>query len=550
MIIRNVKILMLLLSTISRCNLSYAQDTSDLNERDTVPQFSIYCYRDHAKRKDEEVIKEWQSLFRPINVDKGTNISDKANTIIWLNIRFATPLKHDLVLDFLPFYEKVTVYYFTRDSVIHKYMVGLKFPFMSRKYYTNTLLANLPANSINNYFIKYEFNNHFKVAGFQIKESSEIFNESLKTFISHSILFTSILLIFLLSIVFYALNKEPRYLYYGLYALFFGLFAASCLHVLYMIPHLNFISHSTFIYYVPFSLSTIFFALYILTFIRIEHRSISYTVLYGLLLIKALSLMLAFLDNEVVETWMNNYLSQLDVIIYAFLLWHIVATTLKNPKLTHYWLTFGVFIMLIGQIIHTRSNGNMAWIYSFMCFDILWFGIGLAINYKITKDEKIGALNDVIQIKNTYNKELEAKVEERTFKLNENIKIIDELNSILKANNLELSQNLTHLEQERILNKDLSIEEFKSIFPDKETCLNLLVHLKWGREFVCDACGNTKFFQGKDPYNKKCTKCGKMHSATNNTLFHNIKFPLEKAFYIVFLCTSNKKYTIESISEI
>jgi hypothetical protein len=542
-------LLVFFLSNIS----TYGKDSTNLFDKDSIPNFTIYFYADSSghKKKDLDVIANAESLFKPNDLNKKTNEARQPSTIIWLNVKFTSPLKKDLVIDFLPFYQSVTLYYFTKDSTLHKHIVGVKYLFTDRKYSTNTLVADLPSNTINNYFLKYEFNKHFQIAGFQVRTFSDTFNGNINKSILNTILFTSVLIIFLLAVMFYFINRELPYLYYGFYALSFGAYAASCLEIWYMFPLVNHFSRSTFLYYIPFSLSTIFFVLYILSSIKDKANGIAMMILNVVLVVKALSLFLAFIDSETVEMLIHTYFVKLDVIIFAILLWIMVFKCYKTPRINFFWLTFGTLVMLIGQVNHRLTKGDLVVTFSFICFDILWFGIGLAIIYKMTKNEKIKALNDVIQIKTTYNKELETTVEKRTWQLKENIKVIDELNGILKSHNIALSENVSHLQHVRVLNKDVSFEEFKSQFPSKESCLELLADLKWKGKFLCNVCGNTEYFKLKktNQYLRKCTKCGKIHSATSNTLFHNVKFPLEKAFYILFLSTSGRKYTIEAISD-
>jgi len=40
---------------------------------------------------------------------------------------------------------------------------------------------------------------------------------------------------------------------------------------------------------------------------------------------------------------------------------------------------------------------------------------------------------------------------------------------------------------------------------------------------------------------RQCTKCGYQATPTSGTLFHKVKFPLLKAFYIVYFMSTNKK---------
>jgi hypothetical protein len=89
----------------------------------------------------------------------------------------------------------------------------------------------------------------------------------------------------------------------------------------------------------------------------------------------------------------------------------------------------------------------------------------------------------------------------------------------------------------KILNYDI-----ESLFNDDELCLELLAKIKWGDEFVCKTCGNDNYCKGKNPYSRRCTRCKHDESATAHTIFHNLKFPISKAFYIVCkICYEKEK---------
>ncbi len=90
-------------------------------------------------------------------------------------------------------------------------------------------------------------------------------------------------------------------------------------------------------------------------------------------------------------------------------------------------------------------------------------------------------------------------------------------------------------------NNDL-FGNFESLFNNDEKCLELLAKIKWGDDFTCSKCGNTNYCKGKTPFSRRCTKCKKDESATAHTIFHNVKFPISKAFYIAYqICNENKK---------
>ena len=89
--------------------------------------------------------------------------------------------------------------------------------------------------------------------------------------------------------------------------------------------------------------------------------------------------------------------------------------------------------------------------------------------------------------------------------------------------------------------KSLSIFEFQKRFPDEEACLDHLEQLKWAKGFVCDKCGHTHYCKGKTKRSRQCTRCRYQASPTSGTLFHKVKFPLQKAFYIIYFMATNKK---------
>lgn len=89
--------------------------------------------------------------------------------------------------------------------------------------------------------------------------------------------------------------------------------------------------------------------------------------------------------------------------------------------------------------------------------------------------------------------------------------------------------------------QSLTIFDFQAKFPDERSCLSYLSGLKWGEGFTCPKCGNTKYCNGDREFSRQCTKCRHITSPTSGTLFHKVKFPLLKAFYIVYYVATNRK---------
>lgn len=93
-----------------------------------------------------------------------------------------------------------------------------------------------------------------------------------------------------------------------------------------------------------------------------------------------------------------------------------------------------------------------------------------------------------------------------------------------------------------LLKKDITKEFAEELFVDSQKALNFIAEVKWEGGFVCRNCGHTNFCEGKTPSSRRCTRCKKEESATANTIFHNIKFPINKAFYIAYtVCVEGKE---------
>jgi hypothetical protein len=89
--------------------------------------------------------------------------------------------------------------------------------------------------------------------------------------------------------------------------------------------------------------------------------------------------------------------------------------------------------------------------------------------------------------------------------------------------------------------ESLSIFEFQGRFPDDDACLSYLADIKWSNGFVCPKCGHNHYCKATKKHSRQCTKCNHIVSPTSGTLFHKVKFPILKAFYIVFYVSTTKK---------
>src|SRR5688572_11720486 len=202
--------------------------------------------------------------------------------------------------------------------------------------------------------------------------------------------------------------------------------------------------------------------------------------------------------------------------------------------------------------------------------EMLFLTFALGDRIRILKDNRDRALRRVIhqheynmELKDKVNRELEEKVLERTLELdNKNHQLeesnqklerqaieINQINSMLDLDNWKLKNKIKEVLNERLMETTMDYEEFKTLYPDSLACYRSLENLKWEYGFQCRKCGNEKYFEGTQKFARRCTRCGYNESITAFTIFHSIKFPIEKAFYIAYLAVSGKKEnTLEVLS--
>ena len=79
-----------------------------------------------------------------------------------------------------------------------------------------------------------------------------------------------------------------------------------------------------------------------------------------------------------------------------------------------------------------------------------------------------------------------------------------------------------------------NILDFINEFPNDEKSSEIIANQKWLLGYKCTECGNLKYVAIKKHHSREFTKCRYIESSTANTLFHKVKFGLQKAFCIVF----------------
>lgn len=85
-----------------------------------------------------------------------------------------------------------------------------------------------------------------------------------------------------------------------------------------------------------------------------------------------------------------------------------------------------------------------------------------------------------------------------------------------------------------------SLIDLFTAFPDEQSCINHLEHLRWNGVVVSPFDPTSKIYKCKD--NKyRCKNTGKYFNVKTNTLFDSSKIELRKWFAAIWLVTSHKK---------
>ena len=146
-------------------------------------------------------------------------------------------------------------------------------------------------------------------------------------------------------------------------------------------------------------------------------------------------------------------------------------------------------------------------------------------------------------------KERTAQIVEANEKLKEQAEKIAHLNVLLQEDNVKLEHDLKDLVTARIMQKRVSFDEFKKLYPDNEACHRFIDELKSSKEFYCKKCHYHKCSKGFD-HSRRCSRCNYVETIITGTIFAGIKFPITKAFYLLFLMNDGRHYTIVELSEL
>jgi two-component system, sensor histidine kinase LadS len=479
---------------------------------------------------------------------------------------------------YLEFYDQsidhIEAYEPTPSGNYHMTTMGDGLPFKNRLFFHKNFHIKISnkEEGISNYYFKINSSQKADIR-IAVRSANRFIYYSLNEYLLYGVFYGMIIIISLYNLLVFLAVREMKYIYYIFYLLSVGLYAMSLDGIGFQYiwpehPSLNGRINGVF------SFSIILWAvLFTFRFLNTKRKAPVFHKLLLLSLLVKLSMLLAgiLIDVEFLA------FSFLDTIPFLLIFVTGIYLLAKGNKAARFFVSaYGVLFLgaLIKVLVDTAWLGHsiLGYYSLHLAFlvEMILLSLALGDRIKIMKEIKDTALKRSIEqyrlniaLKDKVNQELESEVKSRTCELEVKNRMLEEyngqlvimtkeikrINSLLDKDNWKLKSEMRELLRKRLSADQLTYTEFRGIFPDKSACARYLEELKWKNRFNCRQCGHAKCSDGPKLFTKRCTKCGYIESVTAGTVFHGIRFPLDKAFYIAYTCISpGRSMTLDETS--
>ncbi len=398
---------------------------------------------------------------------------------------------------------------------------------------------------------------------------------ALNEYFLYGIFYGMVLIISLYNGLIYLAIKEVKYLYYVFYLLSVGIFAACVDGIAFQYLWPNYPEWNQPISGLSGYLIVLFALLFSTHFLNLRRRFPSMHRCFQLILVAKTILFAAGIAFFPALLEIQIY----DILPFFLILFSSIYVWVKGYSVARLFvIAYGILFLGVAlkTMVHAAIIPHSTFLYYSLhiafLMEMLLLTLALGDRVKILKDNRDRAMLRSLRqaeananLKEKVNRELEQRVDERTQELakknqlllayNQQILEKDEeikrINSILDKDIWKLKSQIKENLQARITNKRMSYEDFNKIFPDSSACLRYLEQVKWENSFSCKACEHSKFSKRSKIFHRRCSRCGHIESATAGTIFHGIRLPIEKAFYLSYtVIAEHEKLTLEELSQL
>ncbi|NTE03020.1 chromosome partitioning protein ParA [Agrobacterium tumefaciens] len=561
--------------------------------QDSAPQHiftfkEIEVLEDPADRYSFNQIstKEFEHLFKASITS--TPQTKNLNKTYWfrIKIRENEKVEKPFLLEFFDqTIDHITAFIPQADGTYHIESLGDTHNFSKRL--INHKNFEIPIKNNSNEIQTY----YFKIKSSQISDIIIVLR-SAEWFISYALdeyfyfgIFYGMILVFsFYNLIMYISIRQKQYLYYVLYNLSVGFFEMSTDGIAYQYLWPNAPAWNQIAYAFALCTTSVFALLFTRELLLIKSKAPKINKLItGVITLRVIFFFYCYLFDQTLFSF--KFIDAVPLSVAFFTGIYIYKNGYKPAR----FFVLGYSFLFIGFVLKFLIMLGIEWLnfgvisyYSLsFCFimEMVFLSFAIGDKVRILKLNRDKAQKKIIrqmavnaQLKDTVNRELESKVEERTrdvfhksliiesknqaleeanILLQKQAEEISRMNVLLEQDNEELQTNVEKITRDRVMNTEVDFEEFNKIYPDKETCYEFLAELKWKNGYHCRKCSNDHYFSGHILHSRRCSKCGYEESVTTYTIFHNTRIPINKAFYMIFLIYSSKgKISSHKLSEL
>jgi two-component system, sensor histidine kinase LadS len=552
----------------------------------------VFVDTSNSKTYNQIASDSFESHF--IKVSEKDYYTKRLNVNYWLRFKLKSGIHQDWVVEFPdPHISSINFY---RPNSTHGIdslkMLGFAHSFSKKEFQHKNYVFKtfLPKDSVQTFYVLINTENY---SGFtmSVRDTVHFTNYALTEYILLGFFYGVLLIMAIYNLFLYFSTRDKIYIFYVLYVLCcaFNSFSEDGLGFQYVWPNYPYVNKLVMLFTPLLLLSA--FVVYSFSFLDIRRKTpILKTLIVGSYIFYVV---VFFIERFVLDAQkLYQFVYLLPFILIYFTAFNIYLKGEKSARffILAYTMIIISFIIFVFRILDMIPDGmGLFAVYSFnfgFLVEVVILSIALGDRFKIEraqretfqkesifrlkeneslKNELIVELKEKEIILDRVNKELETKVAVRTQDLqqktdelstfNTNLsKLVDDLNQMnikLDVDNWQLKQKVQEEVKARLSDEELSTDKFKELFPDDASCLRYLENIKWSNGFKCKKCGHDRYIIHTSPFTRKCTSCKHVESVTAETLFHGIRIPLDKAFYIVYdTIRSGKSKTLEELSDI
>lgn len=459
---------------------------------------------------------------------------------------------------------------------------GADLPFRQRLYQHKNFefLINTATKGEHEYFFKVKSKDLVNVI-IVMRTNQRFIQYTLTEYLTFGFFYGMIVIFSFHNLLMFLAVRRRQYLYYILYILSVGMYEMATDGIAFQYLWPNYPIFNEYAYGVALYFLSTFALIFTKELLHVKLKAPKINTTINILLVLRLLFFLAclFINNDWFKYKYIEFIP-LSVAFFAgiYIWWKMKYRPARFFVLGYFFLFMGFTIKVIHILGYARHIPGALGYYSLsfgFLLEMVFLSFAIGDQVRLLKRKKENARKQIIKqmqvnadLKDSVNRELETKVQERTKEvqlqskelqqknmlieeqnqellninsiLEQQSEEISRMNILLEKDNVTLKTNIEKVTNARVNATELDFEEFSQKYPDRDSCYKFLSEMKWENGYSCVKCNNVTYCNGKVPFNRRCTKCAYEESVLQRTIFENNRIPINKAFYLVYLMYNSK----------